>query len=483
MRLDRSLLRHRRTKIVATLGPARSAERRIRELLQAGVSVFRLYFSHGAPDDHRKVARRVRRAARALGLHVPILGDLSGPKIRTGRFESGAIELVPGAEVVVTGRKVVGRPGLIPSAYRRLALDVKPGDPLLLDDGNLELVVLAVDAAAGDIRCRVERGGQLKDNKGINVPSSPLNTPALTAKDRADATAAAEMELDYLALSFVRTAADVKKLRSHLRKLGSSIPIVAKIEKPQAIEDIDAILDATDAVMVARGDLGVELPPERVPVMQSELTRLSRIKNRPVIVATQMLESMVERARPTRAEVNDVAAAAFAGADAVMLSAETATGKHPVTAVATMDKILREVESHLWTEAAFARFDVALRSDSRWRVQDAIGTATAQLSRDLQVRAILVPSRTGTSVRAVSCDRPAAPIVALAEVAVCRRVALLWGVVPREVAAGAGEPTEEICRRLARELGAARRGDHALVVRGFDPDPERATPTITVLTV
>ena len=409
--------------------------------------------------------------------------DLSGPKIRTGRFASGSIELQAGELVTVTTRRVLGGPGLIPSQYVRLAGDVRRGSVMFLDDGSIELEVERVRGK--DIRCRVVRGGTLSDRKGINLPGCDLSTPSLTAKDRRDAKAAAEMGVDYLALSFVRTARDVRSLRSLLRRLDVDIPIVAKIEKPEALDNIEGVLETADAVMVARGDLGVELPVQQVPIVQRELVRRAIVRNRPVIVATQMLESMIERARPTRAEVNDVATAAFLGADAVMLSAETAAGKYPIESVRMMDRILREVEGYQWSgDVAVAGTHPLSSTNHELRLHDAIGRATAGLAQDLLVRLIFVPSRTGTSIRTVSSDRPSAPVVGASEdERICRRVALCWGVVPVRMGPKDVQSFAEAARRIARGLKLARRGQHMLLVRGFDPDPRRSTPSVTVLRV
>jgi len=472
-------LKNRRTRIVATLGPATTKPTVLRRLLAAGVDVVRLNFSHGAASEHRRALALIRRLARDAGRHIPVLADLAGPKIRTGRFRDGAIELVEGEPVTVTTRQTLGEPGLISSQYRRLADDVRAGHRLLLDDGAIELRVDRVRAR--EIHSTVVRGGLLTDNKGINLPDTEISVPALTSKDRRDAATAISFGVDYLGLSFVRSAADIHTLARLIRKHGAATPIIAKIEKREALDDIEAILAAADAVMVARGDLGVELPQEQVPIVQSELTRLARARNRPVIVATQMLQSMVASSRATRAEVNDVATAAFDGADAVMLSAETAIGRHPLDAVRTMNRVLREVEGYLWTHGAFGGWQATADTVEAGLLHDAIGRATSKLSRDLQVRAIVVPTRTGTSARFVSADRPAAPVLAVCpDDALARRLALLWGAI---TTVHKGTVTEDVCRDVARRLAKARRGDRVLIVRGFAEDPRRSVPTIAVVTV
>lgn len=484
-------LKRRRTKIVATLGPASRSPERIRELVDRGVGVFRLNFSHGSHDEHRETFRRVREVAASTGSPVAVLADLSGPKIRTGRFEGGGIRLDDGSEVVVTVRDVRGRPGLIPSAYDALADDVEEGSRILLDDGNLELRVEGVEKT--EIRCTVVGGGRLSDRKGMNLPGVRVSAPSLTPKDREDAALALELGVDYLALSFVRKAADVEELRRLVDDAGVEVGIVAKIEKPEALEEIEGILDASDGIMVARGDLGVELPPETVPIAQSELVDLARGAGKPVIVATQMLESMVSNPRPTRAEVTDVSNAVRSGADAVMLSAETAAGEHPVRAVEMMDRVIRETEGYMWHRAAFGSVvpgggspaDPG-RRDRPMEVERAVSRATGQLSRDLMVRAIVVFTGSGWSAGVVASSRPQAPVLAVSpSAATCRRLSLRWGVVPVLLEEDSDEPRElhEVARRLAKNAGLATEGDHILRVWGFHFDPRRNEPTTSVLTV
>jgi pyruvate kinase len=473
-------LRTRRTKIIATLGPASSDPRTIAELIEHGVNVFRLNMSHGDLTGHRTAYRRIRRASLQLGRPVGILADLCGPKIRVGTFAGGAIDLVDGAAVTVTTRSVTGRPGLIPSQYRALARDVTPGERLLLADGVLELRVEAVDGR--DVLCRVIHGGELRDRKGINLPDAVVSAPSLTAKDRADARFALDLGVDFLALSFVRRAADIRALRRLMGRSGKQAAIVAKIERPEALENIDEIVAVSDALMVARGDLGVELPPEKVPIVQSQLIDCARLAQKPVIVATQMLESMIEQSRPTRAEVTDIAHSVFSGADAVMLSAETASGAHPVEAVAMMDRIARQAEGYLWTQGAFGSMSDTSHHVASERFGAALARATAQLSRDLQVRAIVVISHSGTTTAEICSARPAAPVLAVSpDAATCRRVALLWGALP--VCVGRRQLRDPL--RLARELALshalARPGQAILLVRGLHSVARLNTPSITVL--
>jgi pyruvate kinase len=477
-----ALLKYRRTKLVATLGPSSSDEPVIERLVDAGVDVFRLNMSHGDHAGHRTAYDRVRRAAEKRKKPTAVLVDLCGPKIRVGRFPEGRIQLERGKTVTVTTRDVVGSDALIPSQYDALASEVKPSDRILLDDGTLELEV--IEAQGTEISCRVKSGGELKNHKGMNLPGVDLSAPALTEKDAADARFALELGCDFLALSFVRRAADVEDLRRIVDASGQRTAIVAKIERPEALRDIENILDASDGIMVARGDLGVELPPQSVPLVQSQLIDLARTRAKLVIVATQMLESMVHQPRPTRAEVTDVAFAVESGADAVMLSAESAAGKYPVAAVEMMDTIARQSEAYLWQEGAFQALSAGRTPAPPLAVEEAMARTTAQLSRDLLVRTILVISRSGRTAAVMSSSRPAAPIVtASPDPATCRRAALLWGVLPVVVEARALDDPRKLARRLARDLGIGAEGQKVLVVRGFGTDPAGDTPSVTVVTI
>lgn len=476
-------LQCRRTKIVATVGPASDSPELLAELIEAGVDVFRLNLSHGDHESHRRSHDRIREAAEEAGLPVAVLADLAGPKIRVGRFEGGSLSLEAGSRVIVTTRPGTGSRGVIPVDYAGLPGDVEPGDRILLDDGNLELRVEAVEG--DDVRCRVVRGGELRDRKGMNLPGTAVSIPALTDRDRDDAAFAVELGVEFLALSFVRSSRDVEELRELVAGADPRPWIISKIEKPQALDDIDGILEASDGIMVARGDLGVELPPEMVPMAQSQLVDLGRDRARPVIVATQMLESMVDSARPTRAEVSDVSGAVRSGADAVMLSAETAVGRHPVAAVEMMDRVARETEGYLWQKGAFGGMvPGAVERSGPLAVEDAVGRATAQLSRDLMVRAIVVFTRGGWTALQASAGRPQAPVLAVTpHPATLRRLSLLWGVVPIQADESAFEEADRLTRDLAVEAGLAEAGHHVLQLRGFHHDPRRNRPTLTVLTV
>jgi pyruvate kinase len=477
--LTPTLLKKRRTKIIATVGPASSDPATLEAMIRAGVNVFRLNLSHGSHDDHRAAYDNVRAAAYAAGEPTAILADLGGPKIRVGHFAGGSVPLTKGERVVVTTRDVVGGPGLVPSQYVGLAVDVRPDDRILLDDGMLEL---RVESAEGtEVTCTVTAGGVLRDCVGMNLPNVLVSAAALTDKDRDDARFALGLRVDYLALSFVRRPEDVADLRALVTGEGQSMPLIAKIEKPEALDCLDEILDAADGIMVARGDLGVELAPEAVPIVQQELVKRAREKNKPVIVATQMLESMVDHPRPTRAEVSDVSGAVFSGADAVMLSEETAIGAYPVQAVEMMDRVARQSEGWQWVEGQFRSITEHQKEETPpLPLRSAVARTMAQLSRDLQVRGLVVRTLEGASAKVVSASRPAAPVVALTmDARVCRRLNLLWGVVPRQVQPKEFDHPQESARRLARELGLAAPGQVILLLAGFG----KQEPMITVLTV
>ena len=475
------LLKKRRTKIIATIGPATDDPDSIKGLLAAGANVFRLNMSHGAHDAHRKAFDHIRRIAAELNEPIAVFADLCGPKIRTGKFRGDGIQLVIGEEVIVTTRDVMGEPGLIPSQYAALADDVKAGDRILLADGVMELQVDRIDGT--EILCRVIQGGRLGNHKGINLPGVNVSAPALTDKDRDDARFAMELGVDYLALSFVRRHEDIEDLRELIKAAGHDTPIIAKIEKPEALRDMSNILNSTDAVMIARGDLGVELSPEQVPVAQKQIIEMARRHFKPVIVATQMLESMIQNARPTRAEVTDVANAVSLGADAVMLSGETAVGAFPAEAVRMMDRVVRNTETFIWQEGGLT--PLKRPPDRRvWPIWDAMASATSSLANDLQVRAICVISQSGMSVATISSVRPSAPVLAITgRENISRRLALMWGVIPVLSEAAGHEKPNVLARNIASQLELASHGDYILLVRGFHSVPMRNTPSVTAVMV
>lgn len=477
-----NLLKKRRTKIIATLGPASSEPDQIRKLIKAGVNIFRQNMSHGDHSYHKETYARIREVAKDLDLTVGILADLCGPKIRTGKFKKGSIELKNNDSVIVTTRDIEGKPGLIPSQYSSLSDDVEPEDRILLADGTLELEVDSIEGT--EISCTVIYGGTLGNHKGINLPGVKVSAPSLTDKDKADAKLALELGVDFLALSFVRSAEDIHDLKKLIQSHNSDARIIAKIEKPEALDEASAILDAADGIMVARGDLGVELNPEQVPVAQHQLIDLARKKFKPVIVATQMLESMIENARPTRAEVTDVAYAVTLGTDAVMLSGETAVGAFPIEAVKMMDRVARQTESYLWTHDAYSLKPPDTKSKVAMSVWDAVANSMAQMAQDLKVHAVVVISQSGMSAATMSSARPAAPVVAITNRPdICRKMAMLWGVIP-VLSENAGKSNPNVlARKIVLDEGLALVGEKILLVRGFHSDNALNTPSVTVITI
>ncbi|MBQ73803.1 MAG: pyruvate kinase [Gammaproteobacteria bacterium] len=473
------LLINRRTKIVATVGPASSSPQMIEALIEAGVNVFRLNMSHGEPAGHQAAYDHIRSIAERLEKPVAILADLCGPKIRTGKFEDDGIDLLEGDEVKITMGQGLGKAGVIVSQYEALARDVKVNDRILLADGLFELCVL--DSSETEVKCRVVQGGRLTNNKGMNLPGVDVSSPCLTPKDIRDAEFAKKLGVDFIALSFVRTAEDVLRLRELLVDSGDPPAIVAKIEKPEALDNAEAILEVTDAIMIARGDLGVELPPEEVPIAQKQLIEMAIARGKPVIVATQMLESMITHARPTRAEVTDVSYAVTSGADAVMLSAETAAGDFPIDSVRMMDRVARQAEAHLWSGGAWG---VELDSSVPVTIWTAVASAAPKMSKNLGARAVIVVSKSGITVQTVSTARPAAPILAVTgSQRVFNKTSLLWGVVPLiDSRAGKTNPNE-LAKRLALDLGLASPGQFVLLIRGFHQDPAMNLPSVTVVTI
>jgi pyruvate kinase len=449
----------RRTKIVATLGPATNTPERIAALIEAGVDVFRLNFSHGTHAEHAALYGHVREQAARLGRPVAIMQDLQGPKIRVGALAGGQpLTLVEGQEVTLTAEPgVAGHDGLIPTTYERLPYDVRPGDRILLDDGLLELRVLAT--APPRVRAVVVHGGPLGEHKGINLPGVPISTPAVTEKDAADLAFGLALGVDYVALSFVRHPDDVARARELMRAHGAAaVPLIAKLEKPEAIAELDALIRVADGVMVARGDLAVELSPEEVPPLQKHIIHRANAAGKPVITATQMLQSMTTNPRPTRAEASDVANAVLDGSDAVMLSAETAVGAYPVEAVAAMARICRAAE-------ALASNPKPFEPTYRTRTH-ALVAAACQLGDRVDARAIVVFTRSGHTAQLVAQCRPAPPIYAFTpDETVCRQLALYWGVEP--LLTSLDGDTDTVLVRVSEELaarGLLRRGDLTVIV-------------------
>ena len=415
----------RSTKIVATVGPASESEEQLSSLMTAGVNVFRLNFSHGDHQNKAQVIALIRRLSREKKRAVAILGDLQGPKIRTGLMKDGALQLTPGSEVIMTTRDVIGEGNMIPTIYTNLPGDVVPGNRILLDDGLMELEVLS--ASGTEVSCRVINGGVLKDRKGINLPGINVSAPALTEKDLVDLDFCIAQELDYLALSFVRNAADVMALKDILKSKASPLLVIAKIEKPEAVDNFLAILDVADGIMVARGDLGVEISPEKVPLIQKQIIRQCKSAGKPVITATQMLESMIHNPRPTRAETSDVANAILDGTDAVMLSGETAAGKYPVEAVSVMVRVAKDIEADSLLKSG--AFEPDSEAHGLPCLTEMIGQAACRVAEGVNAAAILAFTQTGSTAALVAKFRPRIPIIAVTPSrAVRRRMALYAGV-------------------------------------------------------
>ncbi len=455
----------RHTKIIATLGPASTEPRVLAALVRAGIDVARLNLSHGTHADHARVITRLRRAASELGRAVAILVDLQGPKARVGRLAGGQpLRLRAGENVVITPRRVLGGAGLIPTSYGFLARDVRPGDAILLDDGRMDLRVLRVRGR--DVHCRVVTGGLLLENKGMNLPDSPLSGPFLTAKDRRDLAFALRQGVDYVALSFVHGARDIMSARRVVQRARRRIPIIAKLELRAAVQRLGEILEAADGVMVARGDLGVEVPLERVPVLQKAILHEANQAGVVVITATQMLESMVERATPTRAEASDVANAIFDGTDAVMLSAETASGRYPVRAVAVMERIIREAE-----RSGFRSAGQAESLPGRELEVHAVAHAACDAARQAGAMAIVVYTQTGATARILSKLKPPCGILAFGpSEEVRRRMALYRGVRP--FAIHLARSTDRLLAAGDREILKRRilaAGQRIVVVSGTTP--------------
>ncbi len=459
MRQTRTEMKFRHAKIVCTLGPACDSSSRIEALMRAGMNVARLNFSHGTPESHEATIGQLRQVSGKLQMPIALLADLQGPKIRTGSLAGGKpVVLKSGQRFTISTDGSPGTSAGVSTTFARLPREVRRGDRILLADGLIELRVKS--AGRTQVVCEVSNGGVLGEHQGINLPGVPLRVPSLTAKDHKDLRFALHHTANYIAVSFVRSAKDVQQVRAAIARMGSNTPVIAKLEKPEAIEDLDAILEIADGVMVARGDLGVEMRPERVPVVQKDIIARARDARRPVITATQMLESMTQNPRPTRAEASDVANAVFDGSDALMLSAETATGRYPLESVRMMDCIIREAEGSI---AEFAR-----PAPHRLNVAETAAELICHASEELKMKLIAVFTETGSTARLVSKHRPHAPIVAFSPVQDTRRkMALYWGVLPRRI--GDVHSVEDLSRiaeeRLLEEK-LVRRGDVIGIVAG-----------------
>lgn len=459
----------RRTKIVCTIGPSTAHADGIRALILAGMNVARLNFSHGTHDDHREVYGLVRSIANELDRNVAIMMDLQGPKIRTGPLADGkAVWLEEGKAIRITTREVVGTAECVSTTYENLPYDVRSGDRILIADGVLELRVERVDAP--DVDCRIVRGGKLGQHKGINLPGVAVSSPCLTPKDHEDLEFGLGLGVDFVALSFVRSPGDVITLREHIQRAGKTTQIIAKIERPEALTCFDDILEHADAIMVARGDLGVEVELEDVPQIQKELIQRCNNHGKPVITATQMLESMVGNSRPTRAEAGDVANAIYDGTDAVMLSAETASGEYPIDAVRVMAEIARRADEAVLLQPrrllSHRSDDAKVRHDS---FSDAIGQSVARMTQMMAVGRVICFTKSGYTAMAIARYRPNVPVTAVANSGeTARRCALMWGVDAIH-----GQPAADtdsmlaMVEAIAIERHMVQKGDVIVVVAGI----------------
>jgi pyruvate kinase len=450
----------RRTKIVCTIGPASSRPEMLDRLVTAGMDVARLNFSHGTHAEHAEVIRAIREGEARWGHPITILQDLQGPKVRLGTFVGGQAMLTPGEGFVLTARTVKGTASRSSLNHPEFLAALRPGDAVWMDDGMIQLVVEKVEG--GEVECRVVSGGPVSDHKGVSFPRLPVPVSCLAEKDREDLRFGIEQAVDYVAISFVRSAADIQEVRKFLHDQGANMPIVAKLERAEIVANLQGLLPLVDAVMVARGDLGVEVPLEEVPVIQKDVIRQARLAKVPVIVATQMLESMVTHSRPTRAEVSDVATAIFDGADAIMLSAETATGRFPVETVQMMARIAERAER------AVPMANASRARPEAYGFPEAVAEAACQAARLLHAKAIVAFTQSGFSARLISQDRPEVPIMALTPYSeVQRRLGLFWGVSSRLV--HKVETTDEMIEEVEATLlgdGTVRNNDVIVIISG-----------------
>ncbi len=451
----------RKTKIVCTIGPASSKPDVIGRLIDAGMDVARLNFSHGTWEEHSEAIRTVRALSAKKGRPVAILQDLQGPKVRLGLLRGGSATIYSGDQFTLTTREVEGTEKIASVTYDRLATEVKAGDQILIDDGLIHLEVLRTDGV--HVVCSVLQGGVLMNHKGLNLPGVAISVPAVTEKDLTDLDFGIEQGVDYIALSFVRTSKDISKVKELLRRRKVDIPIIAKLERPKAVRNLDAILEVADGVMIARGDLGVEMPLEEVPLIQKQIIRQANLHGAIVITATQMLDSMIEHPRPTRAEVSDVANAIFDGTDAVMLSGETASGAYPIEAVRVMAKVAVEAEGGLPPRAPLPHEPGRAQT-----FPDAISEAACRAAVDTKARAIVAFTQTGSTARLISRFRPATSVIAFTpNEHVRNRLCLYWGVIPKIMAPT--EHVDEMIQKIDDALladGTAAKGDVLVIVSG-----------------
>lgn len=468
----------RKTKIVATIGPASESIEKIRELFEVGLDACRINFSHGSHEEHGAKVDNIIKVREEMGLHIPLILDTKGPEIRTRDLKNGSVELVKGNTFTLTVDDIIGDENIVSVTYADLAKDLTVGATVLIDDGLIELKVKSIEGS--NIVCEVINSGTLGSKKGVNIPDVSINLPALTEKDIDDIKFGIKKGFDYIAASFVRSASDVIEIRRVLEENGGSdIQIISKIENREGVDNIDSILEITDGIMVARGDLGVEIPLEEVPIIQKELIRKCKLKGKPVITATQMLESMINNPRPTRAEASDVANAIFDGTDAIMLSGESAKGSFPVQAVQTMVKIATKIESSIDYVKQFEELSMSNINN----ITNAISHATCTTAMDLNAACIAAVSKTGFTVKKVSKYRPSCPILALtSDVRVARQLNLLWGCYPAildTVLANASDLFSAAAEK-SMETGFSSTGDIIVIVGGTPVGVTGTTNTMKV---
>ncbi|GAX63041.1 pyruvate kinase [Candidatus Scalindua japonica] len=466
----------RRTKIVCTIGPASDSEDLLGKLIDAGMNVARLNFSHGTHGEHGATIRKIRSVSEKKQVPIAILQDLAGPKIRVGKVKDGSVCLEAGQTFILSNEDVLGDENKTFVSYPKLTAEVKAGNRILLADGSIELCVVKTDAK--NVTCKVQVGGELSSHKGINLPGSSLSVQAFTEKDHKDLKFGLEQGVDYVAMSFVRSKEDIVRMKEFLKNINRQVPIIAKVEKHEALVKIDEIIDTVDGIMVARGDLAVETPLEKVPMVQKMLILKSNQKGKPVITATQMLKSMVENPRPTRAEANDVANAVLDGTDAVMLSEETTVGRYPVETVRTMAKIIEATESSRVLKHQYYRPD----EEKPESIVSAVCHATSELSNDLKAMAILTPTQFGSTARMVASNRPNQVIIALSpDPVVVRCLNLVWGVYP--ILSDRYKNTEEMieqAKEQALQSGLVKTGDVVVITAGILTDVAGSTNLIKV---
>ncbi len=465
----------RKTKIVATIGPASQSVAILTELILSGLDVARLNFSHGNHESHYQIIKNIREAEEITGRQIALLMDTMGPEIRTGSFVNKTAWLEAGSQVIVTAEKIPGDEGHISVSYQTICMDLNPGDKILIDDGLIELLVEKVEEKY--LYTKVIVGGEVSDNKGVNLPGKKLNLPSLIEKDIADIEFGIKHKIDYVAASFVRTGRDVLEIRKIIERAGSDMEIIAKVENAEGVENIDEIIELADGVMVARGDLGVEIPMEEVPVVQKMMIKKANYAGKPVITATQMLESMVRNPRPTRAESSDVANAILDGTDALMLSGETAAGKYPVASIITMDRIAKN------TEKALNLFEKDKEiQPMKNTVSDSIASAACSLSGTLEARAVITSTASGSTAKMVSKYRPRATIIAASpSERVCRKLKLVWGV--ESLLTTPNEGTDEMIKNAidtALREDLISKGDLVVLTAGI---PVKAKGTTNLIKV